>query len=151
MYDIDNLKQLEALLEKYGKVAEQKAASQFQSSQQAEMEKIKMEQELTAALEKEKISITAMAQKLEEARFGFEQNKFTAEQALASKTLEQDKYLEELKIESERQVELLYLEEQRQEAKEDAKIANKQIASNHKINIEKNSIQKQSKSKEQIK
>jgi len=122
MYNINNLKELEKMLEKYGEMAEQRAAQASQGEQQAEVDKIKMEQEFKAAIEREKNNILSVANELEKAKLDWEKQKFGREEKLKEKEMMMKSANEKYKVDADAAVEIQYLSEQKRRTNLDYRI-----------------------------
>jgi hypothetical protein len=122
LYNIDNLKELERMLEKYGEIADRKIAGQKQSEAEAEANKIQMEQEFKKAIEREKNNISAMAVKIDQLRLDFEKEKFSKEEKFKEKELSSKMQMDKYKVDSERGVEMQYLVEQKRQTNLDFRL-----------------------------
>lgn len=113
LYNIDNIKELEIMLEKYGEIAEKKATQRFQSEQEAEQAKAQMDGEMKMALQREQTNLGAVKNEIEKARLEFEKTKFDREEKLKEKEMMNTFAMNKYKTDGEREVEMLYLNEQK--------------------------------------
>lgn len=123
LYSMESVREMEKALEKFSEIAEQKAGQRMQNEQEAEQQKIQMENEFKSLLEKQKNELGQMQLQIQGAQLEWEKQKFDMEQKFKDRELAQEKQLTEEKIDSERAVEMAYLKEKQAET-----IANLQVA-----------------------
>jgi hypothetical protein len=122
IYSMDSIKEIEVQLEKYGELAEKKAAQAQGGEHDFEIQKLQMDQEFQKTMEQQKGQIAMMADQVNKAKLDWEKEKFAREEQLKKVELAQDKYLKEMEIASNVKTEEQYLEQQARESAISAKL-----------------------------
>lgn len=113
MYSIDSLKELEAAIDKYSTIAEQKQSESVQQQQQHEQQMKQADNELKLMIDKQSEDAKNMMAKLEQAKFQFEQQKFAIETQLKQQEIQQDGFLKNKELDNEQVMEGAHLQQQR--------------------------------------
>jgi len=154
-FTLDNLKDLEHTLEKYGDLAEQKAGQAFESQQQADAAKDKANADLQIMLEKIKAGYQNADIEIQQKKLDLDSMKFKEETRLRemeittrssdSRYTTDEKASVDLKyLESENQQSLLEYQNEREKIAMDMHIKNKDIASKNAMGVKKQNASKRS-------
>lgn len=150
LYNVDNLRELEAKVEQYEEIAMQRMQANEQQKQQHDIQLKQMDVELKKMLDKQSEDSKMMMAQLEEAKFKWDMQKFSMEQELKNKDIELNNTISNKKIDTERDVELSYLAEQKRQADQDFVISKADLAMAS-VEATQNQIQKNQSNKEKIK
>jgi hypothetical protein len=119
LYNTDNLRELEAKVEKYEELAMQRAQSNQEGERQHEAQMKQMDSELKIMLDKQSEDAKGMMAQLEQAKLEWEMQKFGMQQAFEEKKLNLENEVDHKKIDTEEGVEMAFLDQQKDEADKD--------------------------------
>jgi hypothetical protein len=150
LYNVDNLRELEAKVEQYEEIALKRAESSGEVQRQHEAQLKQMDVELQKFLDKQSEESKMILANIEQAKFDFSMQKFTAEQELKNKQIDLTDKTNNKKIDVEENVEMSYLAQQKQESDQDFVMAKADLAMAG-VEAAQAQIQKQQSEKEKIK
>ena len=104
LYSIDSLREMEATMEKYGELAEQKMQAGQQKAQDFEMKKMQLEGQIREMGEKAKMQFEPMWIKVEEMKLQLEREKFQGDQQVKEHKIASDEKVHGTKLENDRHI-----------------------------------------------
>ena len=127
LYSMDSIRELEKSLEYYSELAEQKAAGRMQGEAEMEQQKIKMDGEIKAMLQKQEQEFKSLDVELNRQKLEWEKQRFDRDAELRNKEIELNASQKDLATRSERDVELLYLQQQKMASDKGLELKERQL------------------------
>lgn len=150
LYNVDNLRELEAKVDKYEELAMQRQQSNTQAERDHDVQLKEMDAELKMMIDKQSEDAKNMMAQLEQAKLEWDMQKFNMTQDFEKYKLDVENETDNKKIDVEENVEMAFLEEQKREANQDFVMQKADLAMKG-VEATQNSIQQSQNSKERIK
>lgn len=128
LYNVDNLRELEAKVEQYEEIALQKAQANQQAEQEHDVRLQQMEADLKIMLDKQAEDSKMIMAEIDKAKLEWEKEKFSMEQNLKLYEINRKAGMEDKQITTEERVEMSFLEQQRKESNQEFQIARADLA-----------------------
>jgi hypothetical protein len=128
LYNVDNLRELEAKVEQYEELAMQRVEQNNQATRDHETQMKQMDAELKMALDKQADDAKNMMAQIEQAKLNWEMQKFGMQQQFEQQKLNIENTTDNKQIDTERDVEMAYLDEQKRATNMDFVMAKADLA-----------------------
>lgn len=150
LYNVDNLRELEAKVEQYEELAMQRAEASQEAQRQHDIQLKQMDQELKQMLDKQSEDAKMVMAELEKAKFQWEMQKFGMDQQLKKYEIDTKSGVDVKGIETEENVEMAYLDQQKKESNQELQIARADLAMRG-VEATENQLTQSAKQKESVK